>query len=251
MRLENKTAIITGGASGIGAACAQLFIQEGAQIAILDVDAERGEACVAGMEAGARANFYRCDVVAAAEVDSTVARIANDLGPPNVLVNNAGTAISGGLEELTEEQWDRQFAVNVKSIFHVSRRVIPLMRAVGGGSIINMASESAFIGFPMHPAYCASKAAIVQLSRSMAVRYAPDNIRVNALCPGTIDTELYRGFIAQQSDPQAVHDEVVGMHPLGIGQPQDVAWAALYLASDESRYTTGSPMLVDGGSTAL
>jgi NAD(P)-dependent dehydrogenase (short-subunit alcohol dehydrogenase family) len=168
-----------------------------------------------------------------------------------VLFNNAGIAVVGGVEELTEDQWDRQYAVNVKSIFLVCRRVIPVIRQAGGGSIINMASESAFVGFPMHPAYTSSKAAVVHLTRSMAVRYASEGIRVNSLCPGTIDTELYQEFLAQQPDPAAVNADVTRMHPLGIGKPEDIAWAAVYLASDESRYMTGAPLLVEGGITSI
>lgn len=246
-RLRGKIVIVTGGASGIGLACAERFVAEGAQVAIFDLDADAGEP--AARRLGAR--FYPCDVSCARDVDTAVEAASRDLGPVNVLLNNAGISIPQGLEEMDEADWDRTFAVNVKSVYLVSRRVIPLMRQAGGGSIINMASESAFIGFPMHPAYCASKAAVVQLSRSMATRYAREGIRVNALCPGTIDTPLVRRFFAQLPDPEAALREVERMHPLGIGQPEDIAWAAVYLASDESRYATGSALLVDGGSTAL
>jgi NAD(P)-dependent dehydrogenase (short-subunit alcohol dehydrogenase family) len=114
-----------------------------------------------------------------------------------------------------------------------------------------MGSESAFVGFPMHPAYTSSKAAVVHLTRSMAVRYAGENIRVNSLCPGTISTELYEEFLSKQPDPAAVNAEIKRMHPLGIGQPEDIAWAAVYLASDESRYMTGTPLMVDGGITSI
>lgn len=250
-RLANKVAIITGAARGIGAACAQRFAQEGAAVAVLDID-QHGAVLAQQLAAkGASAIFYRCDVTRADEIDRAVADVAAELGPPTVLVNNAGISISGGVEEISEAQWDRQFAVNVKSIFLVSRRVLPHMRTAGGGSIVNMASESAFAGFPQHPAYCASKAAVVHLSRSMAMRYAGEKIRVNALCPGTIDTDLYRAFLTQQPDPDATHAEVLRQHPLGIGQPDDIAWAAVYMASDESRYMTGSPLLVDGGMLAI
>src|SRR5215208_7043716 len=209
-RLSGKVAIITGAARGIGATCAETFAREGAAVGILDTNETRGAAVAAKIaSAGGQALFARCDVTKADDIDSAVQQVASALGSPNVLFNNAGIAVVGGVEELSEEGWDRQFAVNVKSIFLVSRRVIPLMREAGGGSIINMASESAFVGFPMHPAYCASKAAVVHLTRSMAIRYAPERIRVNSLCPGTIDTELYQEFLAQQPDPAAVNAEIL------------------------------------------
>lgn len=246
-RLEGKTTIITGGASGIGLACAERFVVEGARVAIFDLNVEEGTS-VAG-RVGAR--FYPCDVSKAEEVDIAVAKAVKDLGLINVLLNNAGMSIPQDIEEMSEADWDRTFAVNVKSVYLLSRCVLPQMRQAGGGSIVNIASESAFIGFPMHPAYCASKAAMMHLSKSMATRYARERIRVNALCPGTIDTPLVREFFAKLPNPQAALREVERMHPLGIGTPMDIAWAAVYLASDESRYTTGSAMLVDGGSTAL
>lgn len=249
-RLSDRRAIVTGGASGIGFATAAAFLREGAQVAILDRNEAALEEARGKLDEG-RCAFLRCDVTDTAEVDRAVATAADRLGPIDVLVNNAGVSISGGLEEIAEADWDLTFAVNVKSIFLVSRRVLPMMRAHGGGSIVNVASESAFIGFSMHPAYCASKAAVVHLSRSMAARYAPDRIRVNALCPGTIDTPLYRAFLAQQKDPDSVNRMVESMHPLGIGTPDDIAHAAVFLASDESRYATGAPFLIDGGSTAV
>lgn len=255
MRLQNKVAIITGAARGIGAKCAEFFAREGAAVALWDTNAEGGQARTDEIAArGARAIFCTCDVTSAEQIqratDQTVAAFGA-LGLPTVLLNNAGIAINGTVEELTEEQWDRQYAVNVKSIFLVSRVVIPLMRQAGGGSIINMASESAFVGFPMHPAYCSSKAAVVHLSRCMATRYAPEKIRVNSLCPGTIRTELYQSWLGMQPDPAATNKQISDMHPLGLGDPEDIAWAAVYLASDESKYMTGHPLLVDGGITSI
>ena len=251
-RLNKKVAIITGGARGIGAKSAEFFAQEGASVAIWDVNTERANEVVKQIQSnGGRSIACRCDVTKSHEIEKAVEKTASHLGLPHILFNNAGIAVVGELEEISPEDWDRQYAVNVKSIYLVSRAVIPVMRQVGGGSIINMGSESAYVGFPMHPAYTSSKAAVVHLTRSMAVRYARDNIRVNSLCPGTINTELFAEFLAQQPDPEAVKTEIRDMHPLGIGEPEDIAWAAVYLASDESKYMTGAPMLVEGGILTL
>lgn len=251
-RLNGKTAIITGAARGIGAKSAEFFASEGANVAIWDVNRERGESMVTHInDNGGNAIFSVCDVTDSTQIEQATKQVTTKLGTPNVLFNNAGIAVVGELEEITESDWDRQYTVNVKSIYLVSRAIIPLMRSAGGGSIINMASESAFVGFPMHPAYTSSKAAVVHLTRSMAVRYAEDNIRVNSLCPGTINTELYKEFLGQQDDPEGINKEITDLHPLGIGEPEDIAWAAVYLASDESRYMTGAPMLVEGGILSL
>lgn len=249
-RLNGKAAIVTGAAGSIGLAITRAFLREGARVALFDF---QPDALAAAMdEPGSdNASAHMCDVTDAGQIDKAVAEATNRHGAFDIVVNNAGISLVGGLEELTEEEWDRTFSVNVKSIFLLTRRIIPQMRARGAGSVINVASESAFIGFAAHPAYCSSKAAVVHLSRSMAARYAKDGIRTNALCPGTIDTPLYRGFLAQQADPEAVNREVVAMHPLGLGTPDDIAYAAVYLASDESRYATGAPFLIDGGSTAI
>ncbi|MDP6750472.1 MAG: SDR family oxidoreductase [Candidatus Poribacteria bacterium] len=251
-RLRNKVAIITGAARGIGARSAELFAQEGAAVAVWDINQERGTDVVDCIQSvGGKAVFCPCDVTKDQQIQQAVDQTVSKFGYPSVLFNNAGIAVVGEIEQITPEDWDHQYEVNVKSIYLVSRAVIPVMRQAGGGSIINMGSESAFVGFPMHPAYTSSKAAVVHLTRSMAVRYAPEKIRVNSLCPGTINTELLTEFLAQQDDPEAVKEEIRDMHPLGIGEPEDIAWAAVYLASDESKYMTGAPMLVEGGILTL
>jgi len=248
-RLYGKRALITGGARGIGFATVREFTAQGAQVLFCDLDADSiANACA---ELGPDASAVVADVSDSAAVAALYTTVDATLGGLDIVVNNAGTAISGGLEEISEADWDRQFAVNVKSVYLVSRPALPRMRAAGGGSIINIASESAFIGFPMHPAYCASKAAVLHLSRSMAVRYAADRIRVNALCPGSIETPLFKHFLAQQADPEATRAEIERLHPLGFGTPEDIAHAAVFLASDESRYATGAAFLIDGGATAI
>ena len=251
-RLRNKICIVTGGARGIGAAIVRTFAAEGAALAIWDVRVEEGQKIAYELEGnGSKVVFSKCDVTVSSDIDAAINELTSSLGKPNVLVNNAGISITGTVEEISEEDWDRQYRVNVKSMYLVSGRVIPLMRELGGGSIINMGSESAFVGFPMHPAYTSSKAAVVHLTRSMAIQYAPEKIRVNSLCPGTIQTELLDEFLAKQPDPDGVKKYIEDLHPLGIGTPEDVAWAAVYMASDESKYMTGAPLLVEGGITAI
>jgi len=223
-RLKDKIAVITGAARGIGAKSAELFAGEGAAVAIWDVNTERGEAAAAQIRSsGGNALFCECDVTDAAQIESAVAHVTSEFGTPNVLFNNAGIAVVGELEEISEAEWDHQYAVNVKSIYLVSRAIIPLMREAGGGSIINMASESAYVGFPMHPAYTSSKAAVVHLTRSMADRYAEDNIRDNSLCPVTINTELYKEFLSKQPESEAINREIKEMQPFNSAEPADIA----------------------------
>jgi NAD(P)-dependent dehydrogenase (short-subunit alcohol dehydrogenase family) len=250
-RLAGKVCLITGAARGIGATTARMFASEGAAVALVDVRDELGQRVAEEIQsAGGRASYFRCDVTDAARVEAMVAAVRAQFGTVNVLFNNAGTAIVGTVEELSEELWDRQFAINVKSMFLCSKHVVPIMRAAGGGSIIHQSSESGIVGFAMHPAYCASKGAVINLTRSMALTHAPDKIRVNCICPGTIPTPLYHEFADALENKDEVEEMLRREHPLGLGTEEDIAYAALYLASDESRYMTGAPMIVDGGYTA-
>jgi NAD(P)-dependent dehydrogenase (short-subunit alcohol dehydrogenase family) len=250
-RLQGKRCLITGASRGIGATAARLFAREGASVVLFDLKDDLGEQVVADIvNAGGKALYQNCDVTNLAKVSAAVEAAVQFLGGIDVLFNNAGTCLEGGVEKLSEEDWDRTFAINVKSMFLCSKFVVPVMRQNGGGSIINMGSESGLIGFPMHPAYCASKGAVLNLTRSMALGHAKDNIRVNCICPGTIPTPLYQEFVSSLPNRAEVEASLKKEHPLGLGTEEDVAYAALYLASDESRYMTGSPLIIDGGYTA-
>jgi NAD(P)-dependent dehydrogenase (short-subunit alcohol dehydrogenase family) len=250
-RLQGKRCIISGASRGIGATSARLFAREGASVVLFDLKDDLGAQVVADIvNAGGEALYQNCDVTSLAKVSAAVEAAVQFLGGIDVLFNNAGTCLEGGVEKLSEEDWDRTFAINVKSMFLCSKFVVPVMRQNGGGSIINMGSESGLIGFPMHPAYCASKGAVLNLTRSMALGHAKDNIRVNCICPGTIPTPLYQEFVSSLPNRAEVEVSLKKEHPLGLGTEEDVAYAALYLASDESRYMTGSPLIIDGGYTA-
>jgi NAD(P)-dependent dehydrogenase (short-subunit alcohol dehydrogenase family) len=250
-RLQDKVCIITGGARGIGGTTSRIFGREGATVAIFDLRDELGEQTAGEIQdAGGKARYFRCDVTKIDEVEAGVRAVKKAFGTVNVLFNNAGTAIEGPVDRLSEEDWDKTFAINVKSMFLCSKFVVPIMREAGGGSIINQASESGIVGFPMHPAYCASKGAVINLTKSMALGHAADKIRVNCICPGTIPTPLYHEFNASLPNREEVEAMLEREHPLGLGTEEDIAYAALYLASDESKYMTGAPLIIDGGYTA-
>ncbi len=250
-RLQHKVCLITGAARGIGATTARIFAREGAAVAIVDLKDDLGHAVVRDIQsAGGKAAYFHCDVTNLAAVEAMVHAVAQQFGAIRVLFNNAGTCIDGTVEKISEANWDKTFAINVKSMYLCSRFVVPIMRQAGGGSIINMGSESGLIGFPMHPAYCASKGAVLNLTRSMAIGHAPDKIRVNCICPGTIPTPLYHEFMDQVPNKAEVEAMLKNDHPLGLGTEEDIANAALYLASDESKYMTGAPLIIDGGFTA-
>ena len=250
-RIADKVCVITGAARGIGATTARMFASEGGTVFVADIRDDLGEQVVAEIEqAGGRAHYVHCDVTREDDARALAQAVTDLYDRIDVLFNNAGTAIEGKVDVLSEQDWDRTFAVNVKSIFLVSKYVIPIMGR-HGGVIINMASESGLIGFPMHPAYCASKAAVINLTRSMAIGHAEDKIRVNSLCPGTIPTPLYHEFMHSLPNSDEVIQMVTEAHPLGLGTEEDIAYAALYLASDESKYMTGAPLIIDGGLTAI
>lgn len=250
-RLEGKVAIVTGAAQGLGEASARRFALSGAKVALVDVKKDKGEAVANDINAGGgAAKFFFCDLTNTPSVKDCIDAIDAEFGRIDVLYNNAGVSVAGTVETLDEEQWDLMFNINIKAKYIVSRHVVPIMRRGGSGSIIHQSSESGITGSPYHPGYCASMGAVVNFTRAMALSHAPDKIRVNAICPGTIPTEVLQKFLDTVDDPVRVLEELKRDHPLGLGETIDIANAALFLASDESKYVTGTILAVDGGYSA-
>lgn len=251
-RLAGKNAVVTGGAAGIGFAIAELFGQEGARVALIDCDAGRvGQAKDALCRQGIDAAAYCADVADAQAVGTAFAAIAGHFdGSLQVLVNNAGIAEFAGIEEASLEAWQRIFAVNVTGTFLCTQAALPLLKP-SGGAVVNMASITGLVGIRKMPAYCASKAAVIGLTRQLAADYSGSGIRVNCLCPGRISgTELDRWILEQDSD--AATQAKMAKYPIGrFGRPEEVAQAALFLASDEASFVSGVALAVDGGMTAL
>jgi NAD(P)-dependent dehydrogenase (short-subunit alcohol dehydrogenase family) len=252
MRLANKAALITGGASGIGRATALLFSGEGAAVAIADVNEAAGNKLVEQISsAGGRALFEPADVALAFDCKRIVERTLCEFGRIEILFNNAGIIRRLSVTELSEQDWDRILEVNVKSMFLMSREVIPHMSSTGGGSIINMASGWGLAAGPKAAAYCASKGAVVLLTKAMAIDHGPQGIRVNCLCPGDTDTDMLRSEAQQLGEPTPRFLAQGAHRPLGrVGKPEEIAQAALYLASDASSFVTGAALAVDGGGLA-
>ena len=252
MQLTGKVALITGGASGIGRATAELFAAEGAGVVIADVSSAAGKAAADRIIAtGGKAGFESADVTRTADCRRVVERAIRDFGKIDILFNNAGIMRRATVLDLKEEDWDRVMAVNVKSIYLLSREVMPHMQKSGGGSIINTASGWGLTGGPKAAVYCASKGAVVLLTKAMAVDHGPQKIRVNCICPGDTDTAMLRGEAKQVGTDETSFMIDAAKRPLGrVGTPEEIARAALYLASDSSSFVTGTALVVDGGGLA-
>jgi len=250
--LKNKVALITGGASGIGRATALLFAQEGVAVAIADINVEQGKTAVAEIEsAGGMAIFIACDVTSASNCRAAVEKTVDTFGGLHILFNNAGIIRRADVISTTEEEWDRVMAVNVKSIFLMSKYAIPYMIKAGGGSIINTSSGWGLRGGSNAVSYCASKGAVVNLTRAMAIDHGKDNIRVNSVCPGDTDTPLLHDEARQLGQPEKEFMTEAANRPLRrYAQPIEIAQAVLYLASDNAGYVTGSALVIDGGGLA-
>ena len=252
-RLADRVCLVTGGGSGIGRATCVLFAQEGARVAVADINVaaarETVQLAVAASDREDAAVAVGLDVTDPASCAAAVTEVIDALGRIDVLFNNAGIAGVGTVEETSLELWERVFSVNVRGVFLVAKAVLPVMVAARRGSIINMSSTIAEIGLARRASYAASKGAVLALTRQMQADYAQHGIRVNALLPGTIHTPFVDRYLAESyDDPAAGLEALRGRQLTGdLGQPEDVAAAALFLASDESRFVLGSGLFVDGG----
>src|SRR5258708_5187515 len=245
MRLSDKVAIISGGGSGIGKTIAMAFVREGAQVVIAGRDGEKLER--AAVEIGGDCLAVSADVSSAKGTEKLVSAAIEKFKRINILVNNAAVLLPGTAESLSEEDFDHTFAINVRGVWLVTRAVLPHMRDAAGGSIVNIGSVLSLVGARNRVAYSASKGAVAAMTKAMALDHAAENIRVNCICPGIVETEMVEKF----NTDEAARRQRVALHPMGcFGQPEDIASAAVFLASDESGWTTGSVLTIDGGYSA-
>ncbi|TLX64781.1 short chain dehydrogenase [Stutzerimonas nosocomialis] len=251
MTFSGKVALVTGGAAGIGRATAQAFAQQGVQVVVADLDAPGGQACVEAIRAaGGQATFVRCDVTREADVKAMIEQTLASYGRLDYAFNNAGIEIEKGrLAEGSETEFDAIMGVNVKGVWLCMKYQLPVMLAQGGGAIVNTASVAGLGAAPKMSIYAASKHAVIGLTKSAAIEYAKKQIRVNAVCPAVIDTDMFRR--AYEADPRKA-EFAAAMHPVGrIGKVEEVAGAVLYLCSDGAAFTTGQALAIDGGATAI
>lgn len=257
-RLDDQVAVITGAGSGIGQATALAFAREGASVVVADVNLRAAQETVARIhrlkqEGGTsaqetRAAAFQADVAAAADGSALIDFTIQSFGKLNILVNNAGIGVAGTILTTSEEDWDRIFAVNVKGIFHCSRPAIPKMIEQGGGAIVNVSSVAAIVAVVDRAAYGASKGAVLALTKAMAADHVKDNIRVNCVCPGTVDTPWVGRMVQSYADPEGARRKMVARQPIGrLGTPEEIAGAILYLASPDAGFATGSALIIDGG----
>ncbi|MGC1451520.1 MAG: SDR family oxidoreductase [Candidatus Sulfotelmatobacter sp.] len=252
LSLEGKVAIVTGAASGIGRGISNRLAEMGAFVAVLDIDEMKGRATTAEIEArGGAAVFLNCDVRSAADCRRAVGTVVDRSGKIDILCNCAGIAIRKNIVELNEDEWDLALDVTLKGIYLLSREVVPHMVRNGGGSIINIGSGWSLKGGPRAASYCAAKGGTVNLTRAMAVDHGKQNIRVNCVCPGDVETPMLLSECAQLGEDQEAFMREAANRPLArVGTPDDIANAVLFLASPMSSWTTGAALVIDGGGSA-
>ena len=252
LSLEGQVAMVTGAASGIGRGIADLLARMGAAVVVLDIEEAGGAETVSEIcRQDGKAIFFRCDVRSAKDCAAAVRIAIQSFGKIDILCNNAGVAIRKGVVDLGEEEWDRVLDVTLKSVYLLSREVIPHMIRNGGGRIVNTGSGWSLKGGPKAAAYCAAKAGVLNLTRAMAIDYGKDHIRVNCVCPGDVDTAMLRGECEQLGEePDKFMAEAANRPLRRVGTPDDVAKAVLFLASEMSTWMTGACVVVDGGGLA-
>lgn len=248
-RLAGKTAVVTGGAQGIGAAIVAKLLSEGARVGFLDIDEERaGQVLKEAGTAPEQLAFRRCDITDRVDVDAAVASLADTQGPADVLVNNAGISAYFDAVEMDEQDWERVFAVDLKGVWLVTRAALPAMRSARRGSIVNIASIHARMTTRGMFPYAAAKSGVLGLTRSLALDEGQHGIRVNAVSPGYVRTQLVQEYLEQQDDPAAFEQGILDVHPVGrIGTPAEIANVVAFVASDEANFMTGADIAVDGG----
>lgn len=251
-RLQGKVAFITGGGQGIGRVTALLFAREGAKVGLLDKDGDKAKAVAEEIKkGGGNAVAVACDISNKAEAVGAIGETKKAFGALHILVNNAGVTLTRPFVDTSADDIDFLVNVNLKGTIFASQAAIPFMREAGGGSIVHDASNAGLVGRPWQPVYGATKAGIISLTKSMSLTLAKDNIRVNCICPGSIDTPMLRSALASGGNFDENWRKTEMVIPLGkIGQAEDIAFATLFLASDEARYITGATLPVDGGRTA-
>ncbi|WP_152392258.1 SDR family NAD(P)-dependent oxidoreductase [Paenibacillus guangzhouensis] len=253
LRLDSRVAIVTGGASGIGYATAEMLAEFGANVMLLDINEQLGEQAAAKIrENGGQAKFYRCNVTSGEDCQNVVEQIKGDFGRIDILFNNAGVIRRKTVVELEEKDWDLVMDVSLKGAYLLSKYAIPVMAAGGGGSIVNTGSGWGLKGGDQAAAYCAAKAGVVNLTKAMAIDHGPQNIRVNCVCPGDTDTPLLRDEAKQlgKEEKSFLVSSASGRPLERLGTPRDIAGTVLFLASDLSSWVTGSVVVVDGGGLA-
>jgi NAD(P)-dependent dehydrogenase (short-subunit alcohol dehydrogenase family) len=249
MRLKDKIAIVTGGASGIGFATAEAFVREGAVVTVADKNGEA--AAKVAKHLGSKARSFTVDVAKSSLVKAMIEDTAKAHGRLDVLFNNAGYGITGDVTQVSEDDWDALLAVNVNGVFYGCKHAIPIMARGGGGSIVNTASTTSRAGIKDRVAYVTSKGAVAAMTRAMALDHVEQKIRINAVGPGTIETEYFKKIFAETPDLAALKASLEARQPMNrLGQPHEIANAVVFLASDEASFCTGTTLFVDGGWTA-